>query len=92
MSDGQLAGVADIVQIQDDGSYIFENMSSCVEYIIHGYANPEVYSQIVPRWYENAFYWFDAIPVMAFWDEESVEGIDVILFDQQVITKWEFND
>ena len=81
LSDGVISTKIDSVQIQDDGTYTFENMASCVDYIFHGYSNVDVYPNIIPRWHVDAFYWFDAEPINVAWEDELVEGVEIDLYE-----------
>ncbi|NOR87325.1 MAG: T9SS type A sorting domain-containing protein, partial [Bacteroidales bacterium] len=81
LSDGVISTQVDSVAIQEDGSYVFENMASCVDYIFHAYSNADMYPFIIPRWYTEAFYWYDATPITVAWEDDLVEGIDISLFE-----------
>jgi hypothetical protein len=81
LSDGVISTQVDSVAIQDDGSFIFEGMASCVDYIFHAYANEDIYPDLIPRWHVDAFYWFDAAPVTVAWDDDFLDGIEINLYE-----------
>jgi len=78
---GNLSELVDLVNIQEDGTYAFEDMAPCLEYIFHGYPNPDMYDRIFPRWYIDAFYWFDATPISATDGELLIDDINIIVYD-----------
>lgn len=81
LSNGILSNQVDSVQIQSDGSFMFENMSSCVDYIFRAYADEIQYPTMVPRWYIDAFYWFDAVPVSIAYGDELIQNVDIKVFE-----------
>ena len=81
LSDGLISTQEDSVQIQEDGTYVFEEMASCVDYIFHAYSNVDLFPNVVPRWHLDAFYWFDATPISVAWDDLLVEDIEISLYE-----------
>ena len=81
LSDGVISSQEDSVQIQNDGTYVFEEMASCVDYIFHAYTNEDLFPNIVPRWHVDAFYWFEATPLTVAWDDVLVEDVEISLYE-----------
>lgn len=81
LSDGVISTKVDSVKIEDDGRYYLNNVQTCVDYIITAIPNSETYTNIMPRWHYDAFYWFDATPISIEFDEIIVHNIDIDLFD-----------
>jgi len=80
LSDGYISTQIDSVLIQSDGSFMFENMATCVDYIFHAYGDEDEYPNLFPRWHYSAFYWFEADPVSVDWEDELVEGVNISLY------------
>ena len=80
-SDGIISNQVDSVPIGYGGSYIVENLSTCVDYVLHGYADQYYYPFLIPRYHYDAFYWFNADVINADWDEQLITGVNINLFE-----------
>lgn len=83
LSDGVISTKVDSVNIPEKGNgrYKTRELATCLDYIITAYPNPDDYPGILPRWHNDAYYWYNATPVSLHWDDPFVTHIDIDLYE-----------